>query len=223
MFLSALMKVVFLAGLEFILTVLNDLQAVNTMGGFLVVLTTLNTTLWGMLSAIFTVTCMVDALTDTSPHFKNNRICICSTVCLCCLVLNCLILNPLYFTIIYTWMYIGMYIVNVAVVFIYLLSIFIYSLNNISIDYHFLNGFPLNQFWIVAFKICFLLLLVSKNNTFIFYFVKKLVQHRMYQKSVGNNTDNFNTVAGQNNSEHFTCFPIHVKIGTLTRYFKKYI
>lgn len=142
-----------------IIDVLSQMPA----GGFFVALWSLNITLWGMLSAIFTITCIIDALVDAFPRYKNYRIYVCSIVCLCCLVINISILNPLYYTITYIWVYTGMYLVNVTILGVYFLSIFIYSTENVKDDYHFLYGYTLNQAWITGFKMCCLVCMVSEN------------------------------------------------------------
>lgn len=156
-------------GYEFMIAPIIDVLAQMPASGLLIVLWSLNIAMWGMLSAIFTVTCIIDSLVDAYPRCKNYRICICSVVCLFCLVINCSILNPLYYTITYMWVYTGMYILNATILVIFFLTIFVYSMDNVRDDYHFLYGHTLNQYWIFTFKMCCLICMVSKN-----YFIQFL-------------------------------------------------
>lgn len=120
---------------------------------------------WGILSPIFTMTCLADTLTDAYPKTKHYRVCLCAMLCLFGLICNCLILNPLFYVITYTWMYKGQFVVFIAVMLMYFVAIFLYSVKNIAIDYYFTYGKPLKKLWIVSFKFSGLITLVSVTKS----------------------------------------------------------
>lgn len=121
--------------------------------------------LWGIVSAVLIITAFVETLTDTFPKLNQYRLCTCSLVCIVAFILNIFTLHNNYFHFFTHWTQNGANFAILSLLAVYLVALFIYSLKNITNDYHFIYGMPLKPFWVLSVKGASLVVLVSFTYT----------------------------------------------------------